>query len=69
MRYFNLKQHTEPKSMYKGERLVDVSELEITSKEITEEESKRRPRWGSGNIAVDDNGKWHWTATDFDTSG
>ena len=55
--------------MYKGERLVDISELEITAKEITEEESRQRPRWGSGNIAVDENGKWHWMATDFDTSG
>ncbi len=67
MRYFNVEQFKEPKSMYYGK--IDISELEKTAKEITEAEAKQRPRWGSGNISVDEEGNWHWVATDFDTSG
>ena len=69
VRYFNLKQHYEPKSMFLGERKADISELEKTAHEITKEQASQRPRWGSGNIAVDENGDWVWTATNWDTSG
>jgi len=55
--------------MYTGDRLVDVSELESTAKEITEEQSRLKPRWGSGNLSVDESGNWRWMATHFDTSG
>ena len=69
MRYFNVEQHREPNSMFSGERLVDISKLEKTAKEITEEQAKQKPKWGSGNISVDETGKWKWEATDHDTSG
>jgi len=69
MRYFNIQQQREPRSMYTGDRLVDVSELESTAKEITEEQSRLKPRWGSGNLSVDESGNWRWMATHFDTSG
>ena len=69
MRYFNVKQHRQPSSMYFGDRKVDVSELEKTATEITEEQAKIKPQWGSGNLSVDLLGKWNWEATDFDPSG
>jgi hypothetical protein len=69
MRYFNVEQHKEPKSMFSSERLADISELEKTAREITEEQSKQKPKWGSGNISVDETGKWKWEATDHDSSG
>lgn len=69
MRYFNVKQHREPSSMFRGERKVNISELEITAEEITEEQAKQKPKWGSGNISVDETGKWQWKATNHDTSG
>jgi hypothetical protein len=69
MRYFNVVQHKEPKSMFSGERLVDILELEKTAREITEEQAKKKPSWGSGNISVDEIGKWKWESTDHDTSG
>jgi VCBS repeat-containing protein len=55
--------------MFSGEKLVDVSELEKTAKEITEEQAKQKPKWGSGNISVDETGKWKWEVADHDTSG
>ena len=67
MRYFNVKQNREPKSMFSGTRKVDISELEKTAKEISEEQSKQIPHWGSGNISVDETGKWKWEATNWDT--
>ena len=69
MRYFNLKQHREPKSMFFGERKVDISELENTAEEITEEQAKKKPDWGSGNISIDEDGIWKWEATNHDSSG
>jgi len=69
MRYFNLKQQTEPNSMSVGDRLVDIQDLEKVGKEITYEQSKLKPNWGSGNISVNEVGEWNWTATDWDTSG
>jgi len=68
MRYFNVGQHREPKGMFSGERKVDISELEKTAIEISEEQAKQKPRWGSGNISVDETGKWKWEATNHDTS-
>lgn len=68
MKYFNVKQHQEPKSMFSGNRLIDFDELN-TVYEITEEQARKKPDWGSGNISVDDNGKWEWMATHHDTSG
>ena len=55
--------------MFFGDRKVNLSELEETATEITEEKAKKKPAWGSGNISVDENGKWKWEATDHDTSG
>ena len=69
MRYFNIEQRREPKSMFSGERLADILELEKTAKEITEQQAKEKPSWGSGNISVDETGKWKWEATNHDTSG
>ena len=69
MRYFNIEQFREPKSMFSGEKKVDISELEKTAKEITEEQAKKTPEWGSGNISVDETGKWKWEAANHDTSG
>jgi len=69
MRYFNLEQHKEPINMFIGERNIDISELEKTAKEITQEQAEKKPHWGSGNISIDENGKWRWTKTNHDTSG
>ena len=69
MRYFNVKQHKEPNGMYFGDRKVTIAELEKAATEITEEQAKSKPTWGSGNISVDLLGKWSWEATNFDTSG
>ena len=69
MRYFNLKQHTEPIEMFKGERKADISVIEKIGKEITEEQAKVKPQWGSGNISVDETGKWKWEADNHDSSG
>ena len=55
--------------MFSGEGLADISELEKTAREITEQQAKQNPNWGSGNISVDESGKWKWEATDHDTSG
>ena len=52
MRYFNIEQRREPKSMFSGERLADILELEKTAKEITEQQAKEKPSWGSGNKSV-----------------
>ena len=68
MRYFNIEQHTEPKSMFSGNKKIIMSELEGRY-EITEEQAKKKPKWGSGNIAVDEDGSWKWMACDHDTSG
>jgi len=68
MRYFNIEQHREPEGMFSGDKKVDISELEKTAKEITEEQSRQKPTWGSGNISVDENGNWKWMATCHDTS-
>lgn len=69
MRYFNVEQFREPQGMFSGERKVDILELEKTAKEITEEQAKQEPKWGSGNISVDEAGKWKWETTNHDTSG
>ena len=69
MRYFNLKQHTEPKSMFEGTGLVEIQTLEKVGKELTKEQSKLKPNWGSSNISVNGKGKWNWEATNWDTSG
>lgn len=55
--------------MFSGEKKVDISELEKTAIEITEEQAKQKPEWGSGNISVDETGKWKWEAANHDTSG
>lgn len=68
MRYFNLKQHTEPIEMFKGERKADILVIEKIAKEITEEQANKKPEWGSGNISVDENGNWKWMACYHDTS-
>ncbi len=68
MRYFNVEQNCEPKSMFIGQRKVDISELENTAKEITEEQSREKPKWGSGNISVDEAGEWKWVRTNHDSS-
>ena len=54
--------------MFTGDRLVDVADLEKMGQEITEEESKKIPYWGSGNISVDEAGVWKWEATNHDSS-
>lgn len=69
MRYFNLKQHTEPTEMFKGERKADILVIEKIAKEITEEQANNKPQCGSGNISIDENGNWKWMACDHDTSG
>lgn len=69
MRYFNVTQNKEPKGMFTGNRKVDISELERTAKEITEEEAKQFPHWGSGNISVDKTGEWKWERANHDSSG
>ena len=68
MRYFNVRQHTEA-SMLNGDSLVDISQLEKLGTEINKELANNRPNWGSGNIAVNENGEWEWLATNFDISG
>jgi len=68
MKYFNVEQHHEPRSMFFGNRKVSLAELEETATEITEEEAKKKPAWGSGNISVDENGNWKWEATNHDSS-
>lgn len=55
--------------MFSCEKKVNISELEKTAREITEEQAKQKPDWGSGNISVDETGKWKWEATNHDTSG
>ena len=55
--------------MFSGERLVDILELEKTAKEITKQQATEKPSWGSGNISVNEMGKWKWEATNHDTSG
>jgi hypothetical protein len=42
--------------------------LKKKAKEITEQQAKQRPDFGSGNISVDKSGVWKWEATYFDTS-
>lgn len=69
MRYFNIKQHCEPKSMFIGSKKFDVNELTQSLIEINEQQSTVKPIFGTGNIAVYDNGDWQWCATNFDTSG
>ena len=69
MRYFNVKQHREPTSMFFGNRKVYIADLEETANEITEEKAKQKPSWGSGNISVNETGEWHWEATNHDSSG
>ena len=70
MRYFNLKQHTEPKNMFIGKQTIDLVELTLSGAlEITEEQAKQKPKWGSGNISVNENGEWNWMACNHDTSG
>ena len=68
MRYFNLKQFTEPIEMFKGERKADISVIEKIAKEITEEQANIKPSWGSGNISIDENGNWKWMASNHDSS-
>ena len=55
--------------MFLGEKKVDISELEKTAREITEQQAKQKPEWGSGNISGDEAGKWKWEAANHDTSG
>lgn len=55
--------------MFSSDKKVDISELENTAREITEQQSKLKPEWGSGNISVDETGKWKWEAVNHDTSG
>ena len=69
MRYFNVEQFQEPDSMFSVERKIDILELGKASREITEEQAKQKPKWGSGNISVDETGRWKWEATNHDTSG
>jgi len=69
MRYFNVEQHREPKNMFFGERKVAISDLEKTAIELTEEQAKRKPNWGSGNISVDEDGNWRWIISNHDSSG
>lgn len=47
---------------------VDLIELEKISKEITEKVVKQKPRFGTGNISIDIEGKWKWECTNYDTS-
>jgi hypothetical protein len=71
MRYFNVLQHTVAIDILlgkSGKMLVDISELEKKAKEITEQQAKQKPDFGSGNISVDKSGVWKWEATYFDTS-
>lgn len=69
MRYFIVEQHREPRSMYAGDRIVDIKELERTAKEVTYEQAMKPALWGDGHIAVDESGKWKWLRSNFDTSG
>ena len=68
MRYFNIEQMREPRSMYVGSGKLDISELESKCKEITKQDALSLPRWGSGNIEVDEEGNWSYLFTNFDTS-
>jgi hypothetical protein len=70
MRYFNVEQHREPKNMFSGERKVDISDLEKTAIEITEEQAHRKPNWGSGNLAVnEETGDFQFIRNNWDSSG
>lgn len=69
MRYFNLEQHREPRSMFKKDEQVTIDELLSSGKEISEDEAYKNPSWGSGNISIDEQGKWQWTNTNWDSSG
>lgn len=69
IRYFNLRQHTEPRSMFIGAKLVDIKELETVGNELSKDEAETKPKWGSGNISVNEKGEWNWVRTNFDTSG
>jgi len=55
--------------MFSDDRIVDIAELEEVGTELTKEIAEKKPRWGSGNISVNDKGEWNWLARDWDTSG
>jgi hypothetical protein len=69
MRYFIVEQHKEPRSMYAGNRIVDIAELEKTAKEVTYEQAIRPAAWGDGHIEVDESGNWKFLRSNFDCSG
>ena len=53
MRYFNITQSQLPKGINFNARTVPIESLEGFT-EITEEQAHRKPNWGSGNLAVNE---------------
>lgn len=69
MRYFNITQGQLPKGINFNARKVPIESLEGFT-EITEEQAHRKPNWGSGNLAVnEETGDFVFLNNDWDSSG
>jgi hypothetical protein len=69
MRYFNITQSQLPKGINFNARTVPIESLEGFT-EITEEQAHRKPNWGSGNLAVnEETGDFVFLNNDWDSSG
>ena len=68
MRYFNITQSQLPKGINFNARTVPIESLEGFT-EITEEQAHRKPNWGSGNLAVnEESGDFVFLNNDWDSS-
>jgi hypothetical protein len=69
MRYFNIPQDKHPKGMDFNTRKVPIESMEDFT-EISEEQAHRKPSWGSGNFAVnEETGDFVCLNNDWDSSG
>jgi hypothetical protein len=69
MRYFNITQDKNPKGIDYSNRKVPIESLE-GFQEITEEQAHRKPNWGSGNLAVnEETGDFQFIRNNWDSSG
>ena len=69
MRYFNITQSQLPKGINFNARTVPIESLEGFT-EITEEQAHKKPNWGSGNLAVnEETGDFVFLNNDWDSSG
>jgi len=69
MRYFNITQSQLPKGINFNARTVPIESLEGFT-EITEEQAHRKPNWGSGNLAVnEETGDFQFIRNNWDSSG